>query len=49
MYKLKIRSVLDDLISDTQSGFLKDRYIVENTRFIYGLMSYTELKNIPAF
>ena len=45
---LRIRSVLDDLISDTQSGFLKGRYIGENTRFIYDLMSYTELKNIPA-
>ena len=45
---LRIRSVLDDLISDTQSGFLKGRYIGENTRFIYDLMSYTELNNIPA-
>ena len=45
---LRIRSVLDDLISDTQSGFLKGRYIRENTRFIYDLMSYTEIKNIPA-
>lgn len=44
---LRIKKVLDSLISDTQSGFLKGRYIGENTRFIYDIMSYTELKNIP--
>ena len=43
----RIKSTLDYLISDTQSGFIKGRYIGENTRFIYDLLSYTELKNIP--
>lgn len=47
MYKLENKKVLDSLISDTQSGFLKGRYIGENTRFIYDIMSYTEFKNIP--
>ena len=43
----RIKSTLDYLISDTQTGFLKGRYIGENTRFIYDLMSFTEQKNIP--
>ena len=40
MYKLisgclsnRIKSCINDLISDTQSGFIKGRYIGENTRF----------------
>ena len=41
------KSTLNFLISETQSGFMKGRYIGENTRFIYGLMAYTESKNIP--
>ena len=43
----RIKSTLDVLISDTQTGFRKGRYIGENTRFIYDLMSYTESHNIP--
>ena len=43
----RIKSTLDILISDTQSGFMKGRYIGENTRFIYDLMHYTSSKNIP--
>lgn len=44
---LRIKSTLDLLISNTQTGFIQGRYIGENTRFIYDLMSYTEVKNIP--
>lgn len=54
MYKLisgcisyRIRSTLDYLISETQSGFMKGRYIGENTRFIFDLMAYTESLKIP--
>lgn len=43
----RIKSTLDVLISDTQTGFRKGRYIGENTRFIFDLMSYTESKKIP--
>jgi hypothetical protein len=43
----RIKSTLDFLISDTQTGFMKGRYIGENTRYIYDLMSYTEENNIP--
>jgi hypothetical protein len=38
----RIKSTLDFLISDTQTGFMKGRYNGENTRYIYDLISYTE-------
>lgn len=43
----RIKSTLDLLISNTQTGFIQGRYIGENTRFIYDLMSYTEINNLP--
>ena len=43
----RIKTYLHSLISTTQTGFLSGRYIGENTRYIYDLMSYTENNNIP--
>ena len=43
----RIKFTLNQNISDTQTGFLKQRYIGENTRFTYGLMDYTNNENIP--
>ena len=43
----RIKGTLDHIISETQSGFLRGRYIGENTRFIYDILSFTELHNIP--
>jgi hypothetical protein len=43
----RIKPSLNSIISDTQSGFIKGRYIGENTRFTYDLMSYTESNIIP--
>ena len=43
----RIKTTLDLLISNTQTGFIQGRYIGENTRFIYDLMSYTEVNNLP--
>ena len=43
----RLKSTLNYLISDTQCGFMKGRFIGENTRFIYDLMYYVESKNIP--
>lgn len=43
----RIKQVLDIIISNTQSGFIKGRYIGENTRCVYDLMSYTEIHEIP--
>ena len=38
----RLKGVLGSLISQTQCGFLKGRYIGEVTRFIYDVMKYTE-------
>ena len=43
----RLKSTLNFLISETQSGFMKGRYIRVNTRFIYDIMTYTESKNKP--
>ena len=42
----RLQSVMDPLISNTQSGFLTDRYIGESTRLIYDIMQETEHNNI---
>lgn len=43
----RFKQVLDIIISKDQTGFLKGRYIGENTRLIYDLMNHTEQNNIP--
>jgi hypothetical protein len=43
----RLKNVLCKIISESQSGFIKGRFIGENTRFIYDLMHYTEHKQIP--
>ena len=43
----RIKTVLDKIISKDQIGFIKGRYIGENTRLIYDIMQYTETHNIP--
>lgn len=45
----RIKTTLDSLISDTQTGFMKGRYICENTHFIYDIMSQTEINNQPGW
>ena len=45
----RIKTVLDKIISKDQTGFIKRRYIGENTRLIYDIMQYTETHNIPGF
>ena len=44
---LRLRPVLNKLISNTQSGFMTGRCIGKNTRLIYDLMHYTYTNNIP--
>ena len=43
----RIKTVLDIILSKDQTGFIKGRYIGENTRLIYDIMQYTETHNIP--
>ena len=50
----RIKSVIDKLIDKDQLGFIKGRYIGEDTRLVYDLLKHTEqkkkkkkIKNIP--
>ena len=43
----RLKSVIHKLINKDQTGFNKERYIGENIRLIYDLMSYTEENHIP--
>ena len=43
----RLKNILPKVISPSQKGFLKGRYIGENTRFLYDLMKITEEKSIP--
>ena len=42
-----IKTVLDNLISETQTGFVAGRFIGENSHLIYDILHYTEKENIP--
>ena len=43
----RIKSVLSNLISTDQTGFIPGRFIGENTRPIYDILPYTEEHDIP--
>ena len=43
----RIKKVLDFLIHNNQKGFLKNRFIGENTRIIYDVLQNTQERNIP--
>ena len=42
----RIKTVLDTLVSRTQTGFLAGRIIEESPRLIYDILHYTEKENI---
>ena len=43
----RLKTVLDKLIAKDQTGFIKGRYIGENTRLLYDILKYTEDNTIP--
>ena len=43
----RMKTVLEQIISKDQTGFIKGRSIVENLRVIYDIMKFTEEQNIP--
>ena len=42
----RIKTVLNKIIAESQTGYISGRYIGEGTRLIYDLMHYTEDKKI---
>lgn len=43
----RVRSVLPNIIHESQKGFMSGRYIGECIRTVYDIMSYTEMMSIP--
>ena len=43
----RIKKVLDTVISDSQAGFIKGRYIGDCNRLVYDLIKKAKAKNIP--
>ena len=43
----RLKKILPKVISPSQKGYLKGRFIGENTRVLYDLMKITEEKSIP--
>ena len=43
----RIESLLPKLIHSDQTGFIKDRYIGQNVRFLVHLLDETKLQEIP--
>ena len=41
----RLKTVLDKLISKSQTGFIKGRYIGGSIRLIYDIMNFTEIRN----
>ena len=42
----RIKSVLEELISNDQTGFISNRFIGENTRLLYDTIDYCHTQNI---
>lgn len=43
----RIKHILPKIISADQTAFIPGKYIGENTRLVYDIMSFTELQDIP--
>jgi len=43
----RLKTHINKLINNDQTGFIKGRFIGENTRLIYDILKYTEENNIP--
>ena len=43
----RIKMLLPKLVSDDQTGFIRDRFIGENIRLIDSVINYTKAKNMP--
>ena len=43
----RIKNVLPNIIHESQKGFMKGRYIGENIRLLYDMISITDNENIP--
>lgn len=49
MLAKRFKAVLDTIIDDTQSGFMRDRDISNNIRLILDILDYSELISEDSF
>ena len=43
----RLKHTLENIILESQTGFIKGRFISDSTRLVYDIMHATEVKNIP--
>ena len=43
----RLKHTLENIISESQTGFIKGRFISDSTRLVYDIMHANEVKNIP--
>ena len=43
----RLKSVLETIINNDQTGFISNRFIGENTRLLYDTITYTEAEQLP--
>ena len=43
----RLKSVLEVIINNDQTGFISNRFIGENTRLLYDTITYTEAEQLP--
>ena len=43
----RLKTVLPDIINEDQTGFVQNRFIGDNIRLVYDIMSYLNLNNKP--
>jgi len=49
LFAKRLKSVLDSVIDETQSGFMTNRHIVNNIRLVLDLLDYSELIQEDSF
>lgn len=49
VFAKRFKTGLDDLISETQSGFIKNRHIMNNIRLVLDLLHYSDEVHSEAF
>lgn len=49
IFAKRLKNVLDDIIDETQSGFMRNRHISNNIRLVLDILDYPELINNESF
>ena len=47
MISERLKTVLETLINNDQTGFISNRFIGENTRLLFDIINYAEMEQVP--